>query len=430
MPIDQPIYMDHAASTPCDPRVVGAMLPFLSSCPGNPSNRNHRFGWEAARAVEDARAQVAALLNAAPHEIIFTSGATESDNIAVKGIAHSPLPRGEGGRAKRGRVRVPPLPAGEGGLARRERVRGQSSAPSSRGHIITAATEHKAVYDPAHTLESEGFDVTYLTPGPGGAITPEMVQAALRDDTILVSVMWANNETGVISDVPAIARLCNEANVVMHTDATQWVGKMPVDASRDGFDLLSLSGHKIYGPKGVGTLYIRDTERTRDLRAQTEGGGQERGLRSGTLNVPGIVGLGVACDICREQMDDEAPRLAKLRERLESGLLERLDGVRINGAEAKRLPHITNVSFERMDGEALMMVATDVACSAASACSSMAVTPSHVLTAMGVPEQMALATLRLSLGRSTTEEDVDYAIDHIATAVSNLRALAPLLGLG
>lgn len=390
MPIDQPIYMDHAASTPCDPRVVGAMLPYLSSSPGNPSNRNHRFGWEAARAVEDARAQVATLINATPHEIIFTGGATESNNIAVKGTA----------------------------------------AARGAGHIITAATEHKAVYDPAHTLEAQGFDVTYLTPGPDGAITPEMVERALRDDTILVSVMWANNETGVITDVPAIARICNEANVVMHTDATQWVGKMPVDAQRDGFDLLSMSGHKIYGPKGVGALYLRDNERTRALRGQTEGGGQERGLRSGTLNVPGIVGLGVACDICREQMDDEAPRLTTLRERLESGLLSRLEGVHVNGAEAKRLPHITNISFERMDGEALMMVATDVACSAASACSSMAVKPSHVLTAMGVPEEMALATLRLSLGRSTTEEDVDYAIDHITTAVSNLRALAPLLGLG
>ena len=413
MPIDQPIYMDHAASTPCDPRVVGAMLPYLSSSPGNPSNRNHRFGWEAAQAVESARKQVAALLNASPHEIIFTSGATESNNIAVKGIARTPLPTGEDGRAPRGQVR------------------GQnSSASMSRGHVITAATEHKAVYDPAHTLEAQGFDVTYLTPGPDGAITPEMVERAMRDDTILVSVMWANNETGVITDVPAIARLCNEANVVMHTDATQWVGKMPVDAQRDGFDLLSMSGHKIYGPKGVGALFIRDNERTRALRAQTEGGGQERGLRSGTLNVPGIVGLGVACDICREQMNDEAPRLAELRERLESGLLTRLDRVHINGAKAKRLPHITNISFEHMDGEALMMVATDVACSAASACSSMAVKPSHVLTAMGVPEEMALATLRLSLGRSTTEEDVDYAIDHISTAVSNLRALAPLLGLG
>jgi cysteine desulfurase len=397
MPTDRPIYMDYAASTPCDGRVLEAMLPFLTSCHGNPSNRNHRYGWEAAQAVDHARVQVARLLGANPGEIIFTSGATESDNFAVKGITS--------------------------GL-------GKPTGSPSRGHIITSALEHKAVLLPAQLLAEQGFDVTFLKPAKDGVTTADMVASALRDDTIFVSVMWANNETGVINEVPKIGALCRKAGVCFHTDATQWVGKMPVDLRKDAIDLLSLSAHKIYGPKGVGALYVRQCERTSSLRAQIDGGGQEQGLRAGTLNVPGIVGLGAACEICRHEMDDEAPRLAGLRDRLETGLLEKLDRVRINGQPDRRLPHITSMSFESMDGEALMMVAADIACSAASACSSMQLSPSHVLTAMGLPDELALATLRFSLGRATAEADVDHAISQIAAAVNNLRSLAPMLGLG
>ena len=396
MEFESQIYMDHAASTPCEGRVVEAMLPYLTQCPGNPSNRNHRFGWQAAQAVERAREQVGAMLGADAGTIVFTSGSTESNNLAIKGSA-SALGK----------------PIGE----------------ARRGHIITSATEHKAVLDPCQSLSREGFDVTFLEPGADGVIKAEMVKNELRHDTILVSVMWANNETGVINEALEIGEVCREACVSFHTDATQWAGKMRVDLRTDPVVLLSLSGHKIYGPKGVGALYIRDCVQTRDLRCQNEGGGQERGFRAGTLNVAGIVGLGEACEICQNVMEDEAPKLEALRDRLEKGLTAKLDGVHVNGADARRLPHTSSLSFDHTDGEALMMVATDIACSAASACSSMAITPSHVLTAMGVPEDLALATLRLSLGRSTTAADVDYAIEHIATAVKNLRALAPMLGL-
>lgn len=370
-------------------------MPYLTACPGNPSNRNHRFGWEAAEAVERARSQVAALLNAPPATIIFTSGATESNNFAIKGAAAS---------------------------------LGRPPGSTTRGGLITSATEHKAVLDPCASLAREGFDLTVLTPGPDGVITGEMVREALRDDTILVSVMWANNETGVINDIPGIGAVCKDAGVCFHTDATQGVGKLPIDLEQTPVVLLSLSGHKIYGPKGVGAVHIRDCDRTTGIRAMIEGGGQERNIRCGTLNVPGIVGLGAACELCRIEMDAEPIRLGRLRDGIESGLLERLDGLHINGRHSPRLPNITSISFERMDGEALMMVATGVACSSASACSSMTITPSHVLTAMSVPPSLAMATLRLSLGRPTTATEADQAVDRIAGAVLKLRELAPLLG--
>jgi len=394
MSLKLPIYMDHAATTPCDPRVVEAMLPYFTQTFGNPGSRNHSFGWEGEEAVDTARQQCADLIGAGPKEIIFTSGSTEANNLAIKGAANM--------YAKK--------PAGETG----------------RGHVISAVHEHKAVLDVCKRLQKDGFDVTYLEPGRDGVITAEMVKNAMRDDTILVTLMWANNEIGTINEVPAIGKLCKENNVIFHTDATQWVGKMPTDVERDNIDLMSWSGHKMYGPKGVGALYVRRRRPRVRLTPIIEGGGQERGFRSGTLNVTGIVGMGKACELCAQEMDTEGERLFKLRNRLEEGLMEGIEVCEVNGHAEKRLPHLTNISFGFVEGEGLMMAIKDIACSSGSACTSASLEPSYVLKSLGVGDELAHSSLRLSLGRFTTEEEVEYAIVELRKAVLHLRSLSPL----
>jgi cysteine desulfurase len=389
------IYLDHAATTPCDPRVVEAMLPYFTQTFGNPGSRNHRFGWDAEAAVDTARAQVAKLIGADEKEVVFTSGSTESNNLAIKGVAYM----------------YEKAPAGSG---------------QSRGHIITSSIEHKAVLDPCKRLQKEGFEVTFIEPGRDGIITADMVRAALRDDTILVTIMWANNEIGTINEVPQIGALCHEKGVLFHTDATQWVGKMPVDVNRDNIDLLSLSGHKMYGPKGVGALYVRRRKPRVRLQALVDGGGQERGFRSGTLNVPGIVGLGKAAEIALAEMDKDAQRLLALRQRLEQTVTSQLDSCAINGHPEKRLPHITNISFGFVEGESLMMAVKEIACSSGSACTSASLEPSYVLKGLGVGDDLAHSSLRLSLGRWTTQEQIDYAAERIIEAVRKLRELSPL----
>jgi len=390
----RPIYLDNAATTACDPRVVEAMIPYFTQAFGNPGSRNHAYGWESEEAVDKARAQVAAVLGADPKEIIFTSGATESNNLAIKGAANM-YAKG---------------PAGSTG----------------RGHIVTCAIEHKAVLDPCKRLQKEGFDVTYLEPDTDGVVTAKMVEDALRDDSILVTIMWANNEIGVINEIPQIGELCKGRGIVFHTDATQWVGKMPVDVARDNIDLLSLSAHKIYGPKGVGALYVRRRRPRIRVTAIQEGGGQERGFRSGTLNVTGIVGLGAACELCAQEADSERERLRKLRDKLENQIVSRLDHVKVNGDPEKRLPHLTNISFGFVEGESLMMACSDIAMSSGSACTSASLEPSYVLKGIGVGDDLAHSSLRLSLGRWTTEEQIDHAIEEIVGAVTKLRDLSPL----
>jgi cysteine desulfurase len=392
-----PIYLDNAATTRCDPRVVEAMLPYFSEKFGNAASRNHKFGWEGEDAVEHAREQAAALIGANPKEIIFTSGSTESNNLAIKGAAEM--------YAK--------APAGQPG----------------RGHIITAVHEHKAVLDPCKRLQREGFDVTFLEPGEDGIITADMVAGAMRPDTILVTLMWANNEIGTINEIPQIGKLCHEREVVLHTDATQWVGKMPTDVERDCVDLMSWSGHKMYGPKGVGALYVRRRKPRVRLEALLDGGGHERGMRSGTLNVTGIVGFGKACELCKEHMEQERERLVKLRRRLETELAKRIEVTQVNGHADKRLPHICNISFGFVEGESLMMGVKDIACSSGSACTSASLEPSYVLKSLGVGDELAHSSLRLSLGRWTTEEEVDFAIEQIAKAVEHLRTMSPLYDL-
>ncbi|MEM9083613.1 MAG: IscS subfamily cysteine desulfurase [Planctomycetota bacterium] len=394
MALKLPVYFDHAATTPCDPRVVEAMLPYFTEKFGNPGSRNHQFGWDSEEAVDTARKQAADLIGASPKEVIFTSGSTEGNNLAIKGAATM--------YAKK--------PAGESG----------------RGHIITAQHEHKATLDPCKRLEKEGFDVTYLAPREDGLITKEMVEGAIREDTILVTVMWANNEIGTINEVPAIGKLCHEKGIIFHTDATQWVGKMPTDVEADNIDLLTWSGHKIYGPKGVGGLYVRRRKPRVRVTAQIEGGGQERGFRSGTLNVTGIVGFGKACELCAQEMDTDRERLFKLRTKLETELTAAMDEVVVNGHAEKRLAHLTNISFGFVEGEGLMMAIKDIACSSGSACTSASLEPSYVLKSLGVGDELAHSSLRLSMGRHTTEEEVDFAIEKITWAVKHLRNLSPL----
>ncbi len=395
MPLNLPLYLDHAATTPCDPRVVEAMLPYFTKIFGNPGSRSHQFGWAAEQAVDRARQQVAQLLGADPKEIVFTSGSTEGNNLAIKGAAYM----------------YEKAPAGSG---------------RSRGHIVTSAIEHKAVLDPCKRLQKEGFDVTFIEPPADGIVTADLVRDALREDTILVTIMWANNEIGTINDVPRIGALCHERGIIFHTDATQWAGKMPVDVERDCIDLLSLSGHKIYGPKGVGALYVRRRKPRVRLQALIDGGGQERGFRSGTANVTGIVGLGKAAEIARAEMDADAHRLLELRRRLEISITSALDNTRINGHPDKRLPHITNISFGFVEGESLMMAVKEIACSSGSACTSASLEPSYVLKTLGVGDELAHSSLRLSLGRWTTREEIDYAAERIVQAVRKLRELSPL----
>lgn len=394
MTLQLPIYLDHAATTPCDSRVVEAMLPYFTRDFGNSGSRNHQFGWSAEAAVKQARGRVATLLGANDKEIIFTSGATESDNLAIKGAA----------------AMYAKAPAGSTG----------------RGHIISAEHEHKAVLDPCKRLQKEGFDVTFLEPRRDGLITAEMVEGAMRDDTILVTIMWANNEIGTINEVPRIGALCHDRGVVFHTDATQWAGKMPVDVVRDNVDLLSMSAHKIYGPKGVGALYVRRRRPRIRLVPMQDGGGQERGFRSGTLNIPGIVGLGKACELAMQEMDADATRLLDLRKRLEEGITGQLDMVQVNGHPEKRLPHLTNISFGFVEGESLMMAIKDIAVSSGSACTSASLEPSYVLRSIGVGDDLAHSSLRMSLGRWTTQEQIDYTIEAVVDAVRKLRQLSPL----
>lgn len=389
------IYLDNAATTPCDPRVVEAMLPYFTKIFGNPGSRNHRYGWESEEGVDHAREQVAALLNADQKEVVFTSGATESNNIAIKGAAYM----------------YEKAPAGSG---------------KPRGHIITCAIEHKAVLDPCKRLQKEGFDVTFIDPPADGVITAEMVKAVMRPDTILVTLMWANNEIGTINEIQQIGALCHEKDVIFHTDATQWAGKMPIHVERDNIDLLSLSGHKMYGPKGVGALYVRRRKPRVRLQALIDGGGQERGFRPGTLNVSGIVGLGKAAEIALQEMDKDGERLLKLRRKIESTVTSQLDHCAINGHVDRRLPHITNISFGFVEGESLMMACKDIAVSSGSACTSASLEPSYVLKGLGVGDELAHSSLRLSLGRFTTEAEVDYAGEQIIQAVRKLRLLSPL----
>jgi cysteine desulfurase len=375
-----PIYLDHQATTPVDPRVLEAMLPFFREDFGNAASRSHVYGWRAEGAVDDARERIAAALGAAdPSEVVFTSGATESNNLALKGVA----------RANRRRGR----------------------------HLVSVATEHRAVLDPLRALEREGFEVTLLPVDADGLVDVAAVRGALRDDTLLVSVMAANNEIGVLQPVAEIGAVCREQGVLLHTDAAQAAGKVPLDVEAAGIDLLSLSGHKLYGPKGIGALYVRRRRPRIRLEPLFHGGGHERGLRSGTLPVPLVVGLARALDLCVEEREPEAKRQTELRERLWRALCGQLDGVVRNGHPERRLPGNLNVSFEGVDGERLLLDLRGVACSSGSACSSAVPEPSHVLAALGRPPALARASLRLGLGRGTTAAEVDAAAREIVAAV-------------
>ena len=381
-----PIYMDYHATTPVDPRVVEAMSPYFSENFGNAASRNHAFGWRAEEAVGSARSQIAELIGAVPREIVFTSGATESDNLAIKGVAEMHAERGN--------------------------------------HIITCATEHRAVLDTCRRLEKQGYRISYLPVQPDGLMDLETVRRALSDKTILISIMYANNEIGVIQPIADIGQLARDHGVLFHVDAAQAVGKIPLDVERDQIDLMSFTAHKIYGPKGIGALYVRRKPRLR-LSPQMDGGGHERGMRSGTLNVPGIVGFGRACELCQAEMNEEAARLRSLRDKLKDGILNRIADVSINGSLEHRLPHNLNVSFAHVDGESLLMGLNDIAVSSGSACTTDLPEPSHVLQALGVKNELAHSSLRFGLGRFNTEEEVDYAIDSVAEVVSRLRELSP-----
>jgi len=388
MAVKLPIYFDNHATTQVDPRVVQAMLPYFTEKFGNAASRNHPFGWAGEEAVENARAQVAALIGATPKEIIFTSGATESDNLMIKGVAEMYREKGN--------------------------------------HIITQAIEHKAVLDTCKRLEKDGFEVTYLPVGKDGRVNPEDVRKAITPKTILITIMYANNEIGVINPIQEIGRIAKEHGIFFASDGVQAVGKIPVDVQKDNIDLLAISAHKIYGPKGVGALYVRRRNPRVQLAAIIDGGGHERGMRSGTLNVPGIVGLGAACEIAQKEMAEESVRLAKLRDRLKAGLEAKLDEVFINGSLEHRLPNNLNMSFAYVEGESLLMGINDIAVSSGSACTSATLEPSYVLKALGVGEDLAHTSIRFGLGRFNTEEEVDYVTDKMVTVVNKLRELSPL----
>jgi len=383
-----PIYFDYQATTPLDPRVLEAMIPYFTDVFGNAASRSHSFGWHAEEAVEKARGEIAALIGASPKEIVFTSGSTESINLAIKGVAEMYSEKGR--------------------------------------HIVTSQVEHKAVLDTCKHLEKVGFEVTYLAPTRAGRITKEMVEGALRPDTILVALMWANNEVGTLNPIREIGELCHAKGVLLFTDATQAVGKVPVDVEKDRVDLLCLSGHKIYGPKGVGCLYVRRKSPRVRLVAQVDGGGHERGMRSGTLNVPGIVGLGKACELCRTEMEKDRAHTQGLRDHFEKRIFESLDHVHLNGDRDHRLPNNSNLSFSYVEGESLIMGIKDVAVSSGSACTSASLEPSHVLRSMGVGDELAHSSIRFGFGRFTTKDEVDFAIEHVIQAVKRLRELSPL----
>ena len=381
-----PIYLDNNSTTPMDPRVLESMLPFFNEQFGNAASRNHSFGWNAEKAVDDARDQVAHLIGSTSKEIIFTSGATEANNLAIKGVFEM--------------------------------------YGSQGNHMITVTTEHKAVLDACKKVEKMGAEVTYLSPNEDGLINLDELEAAITDKTILITIMYGNNEIGVIQDSKAIAAIAKKNNILFHTDATQAVGKIPVDVIADGIDLLSFTAHKMYGPKGVGALYVRRKNPRVKVTSQMDGGGHERGMRSGTLNVPGIVGFGKACELCEQEMEQEAVRLSALRDKLEKELLT-IEEAYVNGNPAHRLPHVANISFKFVEGEGLMMGTKDIAVSSGSACTSASLEPSYVLKSLGLDDELAHSSLRFGLGRFTTVEEVDFAINHVKTAVNKLRDMSP-----
>jgi cysteine desulfurase len=388
MAIKLPIYFDNHATTKVDPRVVEAMTPYFTDIYGNAASRNHEYGWKAEEAVENGRAQVAKLINATPKEIVFTSGATESTNLAIKGVAQMYREKGN--------------------------------------HIITQVTEHKATLDTCKSLEKIGYEVTYLPVEKDGRINLDDLRKAITPKTILISIMYANNEIGTVQPVAEIGKIAKEKGVFFHVDGVQAIGKIPVDVQKDGIDLMSISAHKLYGPKGVGALYVRRKNPRVQLAAQIDGGGHERGMRSGTLNVPGIVGLGKACELCGEEMAEESARLSKMRDRLRESIMSRLDETFINGSETHRLPHNINISFAYVEGESLLMGINDIAVSSGSACTSATLEPSYVLKALGVGEDLAHTSIRFGLGRFNTDEEVDYVADRVVDTVSRLRELSPL----
>jgi cysteine desulfurase len=388
MTVRTPIYMDNNSTTRTDPRVVDAMLPYFTDKFGNAASRSHAFGWEAEAAVEEAREQIAGLIGASAKEVIFTSGATEGNNLAIKGVAAMYKKKGD--------------------------------------HVVTQATEHKAVLDTCKRLERDGFRVTYLPVDKYGQVHPEQVKDALTDKTILVSVMAANNEIGTVQPIKAIGRLCKERGVLFHTDAVQAVGKLPIDVEDMGIDLLSMTAHKIYGPKGVGALYVRKKNPRVRLEPQIDGGGHERGMRSGTLPVPLIVGFGTACAIANNEMAAEAEKTFRLRERLRKSIMDRLPESYLNGHPTERLPGNANISFAYVEGEGLMMGIKDVAVSSGSACTSASLEPSYVLRALGVGDELAHSSIRFGLGRFNTEAEVDFVADLVVREVSRLREMSPL----
>ncbi len=383
-----PIYLDNHSTTPCDPRVLEMMLPFFTEKFGNAASRNHTFGWEAEEAVEVARKQIAHLIHADAKELIFTSGATESDNLALQGVVEMYREKGN--------------------------------------HIITSSTEHRAVIDTAKYLEKKGIKVTFLPVDKAGMVSPDDVRNAITDQTILISIMMANNEIGTINPVAAIGKVAKEKGVLFHCDATQGVGKIPVNVQEMGIDLMSFTAHKIYGPKGVGALYVRRKAPRVRLEAMMYGGGHERGMRSGTLAVPLIVGFGKACELCEQEMSTESVRMAKMRDRLQEGIMKGMDEVYLNGHPTERLPNNLNISFAYVEGEALLMGVKEIALSSGSACTSATLEPSYVLRALGVGSDLAHSSIRFGLGRFNTDEEVEYTIDRMIKAVTHLREMSPL----
>ncbi len=383
------VYLDNNATTPTDPRVVDAMLPYFYEIPGNAASRNHPFGWKAEEAVDYAREQIASLINVEPKEVIFTSGATEADNLAIKGVFEMYAQKGN--------------------------------------HIITLTTEHKAVLDACKKVEKMGGQVTYLEVNDKGLINLADLEAAITDKTIMVSVMWANNETGVIQPMKEIGAICAKHGVLFMSDATQVVGKIDVDPREVGVHLMAFTGHKMYGPKGVGALFVNRKNPRVKVTAQMDGGGHERGMRSGTLNVPGIVGFGKAAEIAKAEMHKDAERLSGLRDKLETALMNNLEEVYINGSKENRMPHVTNLSFKHVEGEGLMMTFNqNIAVSSGSACTSASLEPSYVLIAYGLGDDLAHSSIRFSLGRFTTEEEIDFTIDALTKGVSHMRDLSPI----
>jgi cysteine desulfurase len=387
--LKKPVYMDNHATTRVDSRVLDAMLPYFTEKFGNAASRNHSFGWEAEEAVDRSRNQIAALIGAKSKEIIFTSGATESDNLAIKGVVEFYKDKGN--------------------------------------HIISCVTEHKAVLDSCRALERAGkATVTYLQVDKYGMVDPDAVRRAISDQTVLITIMWANNEIGTIHPIAEIGRIAKEKGIIFHCDAVQAIGKVPVDFEKAGVDLASITAHKIYGPKGIGAIYVRSKGPRVRLTPQMDGGGHERGMRSGTLNVPGIVGLGAACEIAGKEMPEEARRLIQLRSQLQAGLFERLDEIYVNGHPTERLPGNLNVSFAYVEGESLLMGINDIAVSSGSACTSATLEPSYVIRALGIGDELAHSSIRFGLGRFNTLEEVDYVTDRVSKEVKRLREMSPL----